>query len=48
MAQKTGRGAWIATEPAPPIPAETARWLKPMSARKRHDADEEAEEAIHA
>jgi hypothetical protein len=53
MAQKTGRGTWIVTEPAPAIPAETARWIgKPLSAtsdrRKRHDADEEAEEAIHA
>jgi hypothetical protein len=51
MVRKTGRGAWIAIEPS--VPAETARWLKPVSAqsdrRKRHAEEEEAEEvALHA
>jgi hypothetical protein len=48
--RRTGRGAWIATKPAPAIPAETARWIgKPLTAqRKRHAEEEEAEEAAHA
>jgi hypothetical protein len=51
MAQKTGRGEWIATEPAQPA-APTPKWLnRPISAqsdRRKHREEVDEEEAVVA